>query len=310
MPSESLVVAYDGPALREGSMDVRQLAPALLALGDLFERSNSILNGDKAHVSVRVSTIAKGSFLVHLEFWQTIGDHVRSLLTGDTLATADKIVGSLFTKAAGVLSVIKLIKLFKGKRIKRRSVLKNGNVEIELPDGTIGEATEDAIKLYEDSKIRENAAQTVKPLDYEGIDKVEIRRGEDAIEEIAKSEADSFKVAAEKPDYKSLEPALTSTAARAIEIVKPSFAEDLVWTVSGGEGERFTAKMADPEFNERVNRGEIFFKKGDIAIVEVATKSWFVEGRVHSEHEITHVRRFEHAGSEQLTLQNAKANPE
>ena len=83
---------------------------------------------------------------------------------------------SLFGKATGIIGVYKLIKLFKGKRIKRKRALQNGNVEIELPDGSTAETKEEAIKLYESRKIREDAADSVKPLESEGIDTFEVRR--------------------------------------------------------------------------------------------------------------------------------------
>ena len=288
-------------------MDVRQLAPALLAIGDLFERSNGLLNGTKAHVSVRVTATERGSFVVSLEFWQTVAEHVRALLSPEHIATVDVIVTSLLGKVTGVLGVIKLIKVFRGRRIKRRRVLESGNVEIEMPDGSTAETTEEAIRLYEDRKIREDAADSVKPLEAEGIDTLEVRRGRETLETVQKNEREAFVAAAEKPDYKTLEPTVKSSAQRAVEIVKPSFADDLVWTVSGGEGERFTAKMVDETFQGQIERGEVYFKKGDVAIVEVATRSWIVDGKVHSEHEITRVHRFEHSDGEQLILSEGQA---
>lgn len=44
-------LVYDGPALEEHRMDVRTLAPALLALGDMVERANEILNGEQVKIA-------------------------------------------------------------------------------------------------------------------------------------------------------------------------------------------------------------------------------------------------------------------
>jgi hypothetical protein len=48
--SSEFSVVYDGEALAENLMDVRDLAPALLALGEAFEIANGVLNGDRTAV--------------------------------------------------------------------------------------------------------------------------------------------------------------------------------------------------------------------------------------------------------------------
>jgi hypothetical protein len=58
MSQKTLHIAYDGPALDTHEMDVRELAPALLAFSDMFEEANAVLNGDRAKISLNV----KGSF--------------------------------------------------------------------------------------------------------------------------------------------------------------------------------------------------------------------------------------------------------
>jgi hypothetical protein len=47
-------VVYDGPALAEHAMDVRDLAPALLAIAETLEEANTVLNGNRAQVRVQV----------------------------------------------------------------------------------------------------------------------------------------------------------------------------------------------------------------------------------------------------------------
>ena len=47
-------MAFDGDALAENTMEVRDLAPSLFAFGELFTRANTILNGEYLSVSLKV----------------------------------------------------------------------------------------------------------------------------------------------------------------------------------------------------------------------------------------------------------------
>ena len=60
-------LTYDGPALQAHTMDVRTLAPALLAFGDLCEEVGRTLYGPQVNTRVEVrASFRTGSFGVDL----------------------------------------------------------------------------------------------------------------------------------------------------------------------------------------------------------------------------------------------------
>ena len=65
--SAGFIVSFDGPAVNEGRIDVRDLAPALLSLGRLIDAANSAINGDKVPIKVEAKALSDGSFEVHLD---------------------------------------------------------------------------------------------------------------------------------------------------------------------------------------------------------------------------------------------------
>src|SRR3954447_20078355 len=66
MAETAFEVKYDGEALRDGRMPVRDLAPALLALGELFRIAGSELYPDLPPPTLEAKATEKGSFDVHL----------------------------------------------------------------------------------------------------------------------------------------------------------------------------------------------------------------------------------------------------
>ncbi len=56
MSDADIALVYEGPAVESGLMDVRDLASALLAFGNLVEATNRIVNGENATAKVQVRT--------------------------------------------------------------------------------------------------------------------------------------------------------------------------------------------------------------------------------------------------------------
>jgi hypothetical protein len=72
-------IVYDGETVRNGEMDVRTLAPALLRLGDLIQLSNRALN-EGAAVSLCVKAETKpASFGADLTLFQGLFEPAKQL---------------------------------------------------------------------------------------------------------------------------------------------------------------------------------------------------------------------------------------
>src|SRR5439155_23408493 len=96
MSKVAFQLRYDGPALSEHGMDVADLAPALLALGDLIKRAATV-NGDAAKVNLIVqSDFEHKCFQVSLELVQSILSTIGTLLIDEhALKNAQTIAGWL-----------------------------------------------------------------------------------------------------------------------------------------------------------------------------------------------------------------------
>ena len=115
MSQATVSIAYDGPALADGAMDVRDLAPALLAAGQLVDAANSALNGDAARVKVQVRATGTGSFEITLQVIQSIGDHLISMLTSKEV-TAAAVLATLIFGTPIKNGLIWLIKVCRGRQ--------------------------------------------------------------------------------------------------------------------------------------------------------------------------------------------------
>ena len=60
MTHEAFTIVFDGEALQDHTMDVRDLAPALLSLSQLFDETSRLLYGDKVDVRLHVKAVESG----------------------------------------------------------------------------------------------------------------------------------------------------------------------------------------------------------------------------------------------------------
>lgn len=282
-PKLTATVAYVGPAVDDGSMDVREFAPALMALGQLCEHANRLLNGDRASLNVRVqSRFDRGSFQLTLEFVQTLAQQASLLFTRENLTSAADIatlIGLIGGSGAiGGFSLLRLIKVLNGRQPSSVE-LSDGAVEVRI-DGdhnAVGNITVDrrVYFLAADPYIRKAIADTVRPVVSPGITAFEVRRDrtEEAIERVTDADAPGM-MHVPPAAFEAIEEAgLTQEREAILRVIKPSLEPGLRWVVSDGSN-RFGAYMKDPAYLSRIESREVAFAQGHVLKVLLSSRTY------------------------------------
>lgn len=268
MPSTVFRLVYDGEAVRDGEMDVADLAPALLAVGQMAKAVGRAALGDNADVKVRVKTLKEGSFDIWLDVGVTYWQQVRDILAGSDATAAVLLVTLLFGSPGSLtsagLGVVKLVKRLKGQRPKQISKQPGGNVQVEI-DGETIEVPDMVLKLAYDPVVRAALDTMIaEQLAKNGIDSVELRRQGAENTRIEKSEGDYFRM----PSLSSDEEFETKHV-KMFSIVSLSFKHGNKWKLSDGHGAAKSVVMLDDDFITRVDKSQIRFAKGDVLICDV-----------------------------------------
>lgn len=212
MKEASFLVAYDGPGVADGRMSVRQLAPALLAVGGVIEESNRILNGEHAHVSVRIRPANRpGSALIDLTMQVGLVDQLRAFADVATLTDAQQMLallgfldpeGRVASNVDTIRNVIEFIKALAGKSIEGKITLEDGNIQLNMRDNNgeihVYNAPKNVVLLGSNRGVREHFEDLVSDqLDDPLIEEFQVRDPEDVdrvVERVSKDESEGFRV--------------------------------------------------------------------------------------------------------------------
>jgi len=259
MSRADFTLTYDGPALQNHEMDVRELAPAMLGVGELFDAMNLLLNGETAEVKVNVRAHEPGCFSVVFDIVQGWKDGAIALLSGDLVTSAINLKELLL----GGAGLIWWIRKHRGKAPDKVERLSGNMIRVTYGDESFDVPLE-LLRLYQDLAVRSALEKVVhKPLQAPGIDLVEFGARSLPDQRVTADDADAFRTP-EIPERVLVK----DVREAAFSIVSLAFKEDNKWRLHDGSN-AVNAVIRDEEFLARVDRNQIRFAKGDVLICEV-----------------------------------------
>ena len=300
-------------------MDVQQLGPALLSVGDLCREANAAVYGsDAPDVNVHVrANFEEGCFDITFDLIQAMKEISTIIKTSKavdakTLLEWLGLIGGGSTTVSG--SLWAFLKWKKGRKIEsvEKKDDKNGTINYNVTvvgDGNTVQISSPVYKLITSSRVRSAQRGLASPLKQEGIDSVEVREGGKRINELTKEEykAGAFdilegEVVGEEP----LEPQEFNCV---LVIRAPVFSQGAKWQFWMGT-QKLSATIGDDSFVRRVFAGGERFGVGDRLHVRLRlTQVLTANGLYRNDYEILTVTRIEQ-GPKQLTFPEDFGDPQ
>ena len=193
-------IAYNGPATARHSMDVQQLGPALLSVGDLCREANIVIYGpDAPAVNVHVrANFEEGCFDIIFDLIQTITE-VSTLIRTSEVADAKSLLEWIGLIGGGSTAICTSLWAFlkwkRGRKISSTEEVKNeiGSITYKITvegDGNSTEISAPVHQLATSPRVRSAQRGVVAPLRQDGIDSVEVRENGEPLTELTKAEYD------------------------------------------------------------------------------------------------------------------------
>lgn len=304
-------IAYNGPATARHSMDVQQLGPALLSVGDLCREANVVIYGpDAPDVNVHVrANFEEGCFDIIFDLIQTITE-VSTLIRTSEVADAKSLLEWIGLIGGGSTAICTSLWAFlkwkRGRKISSTEEVKNeiGSITYKITvegDGNSTEISAPVHQLATSPRVRSAQRGVVAPLRQDGIDSVEVRENGEPLTELTKAEYDDGAFDILEGDVTgeaSLEPQEFNCVLR---IRGPVFAEHAKWQFYLGE-QRISATIRDESFVKRVFGDGIRFGVGDCLHVRLRlTQILTPSGGYRNNYDILSVTKLE-PGPKQLTF--------
>lgn len=302
MSTARFVVAFDGPGVGAGTIDVRDLAPALLSLSKAVDAANRVINGTATPARIQVKATAVACFEVDLSLVLQGWEAVKGLLLSDDGQAATSLLqwlGFLGAPTVG-LGLIQLYRTLNGRKID--AAQQDGSLVMIDVGGETFVIPLPVLRLYQEIAVNQAIGELLDTLEGDRVDRIEFRRVPGAKPEEVLTKADQASFSLPIPEDETV---VDDTRKMALSIRSLAFQEGNKWRLFDGQNV-ITATIEDKVFIGRVDRNEIRFAKSDVLICMVQTIQKQGPEGLKTEHIVKQVLEYKAAP---LQFEMFKADP-
>lgn len=283
---DSFSFGYDGLALRDHQIDVRELAPALLAMADLVDAINDSVNPAGTKVKTELVATRGGSVIVQLALEVSFLETALRFVTGDPVQALINVKEVLGLSAAGVFALLKWLRGADPDSLDK--YIEDRMVTMRMESGETITVPLSTFEAVHDRRVRAAAAATLEPLEDRGIDEMLLydgdgSKGETPAEIVTRSDVPAFTIEPEE-----VEALPEETARTTVQVVSPQFVRKYKWRLTQGHSV-FWAEIGDDEFWSQVEHGHTRFGAGDLLEVDLVNRPRLQGGKLVPEFSISRV---------------------
>lgn len=309
----NLIIKLEGPAIEEG-LNLFDLVPSLIAIGNLITESNKIVNPEGREIAINIKPFEKGSFIIDLYlFAQTNINQILSFISSDyaeQIKTLLEWIGLTVAIGGGGKGLIQLIKFLKDKP-QNVEKLSSGDVRYTNKNGQSFTTNEKVNKLYNNCVIQNNTYQGFgKLLQQKGINEINTYIKDDikSLETIKKEDVEALKNFSEISGEENI--INESESKIYLRFKRGSFEGDgNNWSFRIGNKDKdvIVAAVKDDIFLKKVKSGEIRPNHKDTFKVILKTKQKMKNEELITSYEIMKVLEYTEA-PKQMNIFNS-GNP-
>lgn len=263
---EPLTIRYAGAALESSSMDVRQLAPSLLALADLFVVAHERIGAPlELPPTLEVTAQRDGSLLVDMWLaWAEQRQTLVGIMSSDGASAAANTAELAAVVIAGLRWIVKRDQV--GSEHAVEPIAPN-QIRVKWSDGTEIEAPAAARQLIESMDFRRTSGRVFEPLRQQGVEEIDLRsRNRHAI--IRREDLRAFNAPPEDPNLIS-----DNTRVVTIRVETLGMNPGNKWRVNDGLGSVWVS-VNDLDFVDKMVSGEERFAPSDVLVVEMRDRQY------------------------------------